>query len=586
MSRFHTGRALTDIVGDFGIKPLDMASNLPKVLARLSEISGVPEETLRRNVAVPLGDRTYDLRGEIVSAEFLSSPKIVYCPACLEDDDKAGARRSRWHWSLAVVRTCPVHEVALQHRTKSAWNDQLRSLDLVVPEKGAALQNLAAASARRAPSPIQDYALARLEGDQGPEWLDRQTLDQAVRATELLGVLLEFGPAQLLPDLSQDDWDQAGRVGYAYTARGEAGISEALQVQFDRFTDAKGSPGTRAIFGCVYNALAHSKSMKDPGDIAHIMREFVWANIAIRAGTKVLGQVVPERRLHTVASLAKETGHDPRSLRNMLAGEGVIPHDAAAHFPIPVGVGREVAARVSRIVKMTELPGVMGCTRPLMEQMCDERLLTPVYYGTPGINGKLQKGVDGEGVASVLAALESNSKCQKDAEDLVAVSKAAEKAKIPAVCVVQLIYAGLLQRVVRLEDVSGIEGLRVCPVEVKAVSSARLVGMTASAAFSDLKLNVDTGWELVGHHPAEASLTPHEIARVSPGVAITRFLPDSVDAFAARFATIARVAEMRGVGIKELKAMLNEVKVNPVLAWREVGADIYRLSDIEKALPS
>lgn len=93
--------------------------------------------------------------------------------------------------------------------------------------------------------------------------------------------------------------------------------------------------------------------------------------------------------------------------------------------------------------------------------MCDERLLTPVSYGTPAMYGKLQKGVGGEGVAAVLAALASNSKCQNDAEDLVTVSKAAEKAKIPAVCVVQLICAGLLQHVVRLEDVSGIEALRV-----------------------------------------------------------------------------------------------------------------------------
>lgn len=86
-------------------------------------------------------------------------------------------------------------------------------------------------------------------------------------------------------------------------------------------------------------------------------------------------------------------------------------------------------------------------------------------------------------------------------------------------------------------------------------------------------------------HPEEASLAPHKIAGAGPHVTITRFLPESIAAFAAHFATVACVADMRGVGIKELKALLNEVRVKPVLAWREVGADIYRLSDIEKALP-
>lgn len=586
MSRFHTGRALTDIVADLGIKPLDLASNKPVALARLSEISGVPEKTLRRSVPVPLGDRAYDFRGEIVTAEFLSSPKIVYCPACLHDDDRAGARRSRWHWSLAVVRTCPVHNIALKHRTKAAWNDHLRSLDHIVSAKGEALKHLATVSACRAPSPLQDYALGRLEGDQGPQWLDAQSLDQAVRATELLGVLLEFGPSQLLPKLSQDDWDQAGRVGYAYTARGEAGIIEALQLQFDKLTDAKGSPGTRATFGCFYNALAHSKSLKDPGDIARITREFIFSNMAMPAGTKVLGQVLPERRLHTVASLANESGHDTRRLYNVLVGESIIPDRAASHFAIPVSVGREVAARVSRIVKMKDLTKAMGCTRPLVEQFCDERLLTPVYYGSPGIHGKLQKGVDGKDVDALVASLEANSTCKEDAEGLVTVSKAAEKAKIPAVCVVQLICAKMLSNVVRLDGLPGIEGLRVSSEEVKAVSSARLVGMTASAAFSAANLNVDTGWAVVGRHREEVSLAPVEITGVSTDVTITRFLPESVAAFAARFATIARVAQMRGVGIKELKASLKEVRVKPVLTWNQVGADIYRLSDVEKALPS
>ena len=90
----------------------------------------------------------------------------------------------------------------------------------------------------------------------------------------------------------------------------------------------------------------------------------------------------------------------------------------------------------------------------------------------------------------------------------------------------------------------------------------------------------------MGRHPDEVSLAPFEITGFSSDVTITRFLPESVAAFAARFATIARLARMRGVGIKELKASLREVRVRPALAWSEVGADIYRLSDVETFLPT
>ncbi|WP_249219164.1 hypothetical protein [Loktanella sp. SALINAS62] len=53
---------------------------------------------------------------------------------------------------------------------------------------------MAEAATRRPPSPLQLYAVSRLAGRRGSQWLDAQTLEQAVRATEQLGVLVEFGP--------------------------------------------------------------------------------------------------------------------------------------------------------------------------------------------------------------------------------------------------------------------------------------------------------------------------------------------------------------------------------------------------------
>ncbi|WP_084294420.1 TniQ family protein [Leisingera aquimarina] len=586
LSAFHARSPLISVAKDFGIDPLDMVWNKPEALERLAEVSGVSAEILRQNAPIALGEREYDLRGETVSAEFLSSPKIVYCPACLHEDDQRGERCAHWSWALAVMRTCPVHEIALQRNVTRAWNDRLQSLDHLVPERGEALQIIVASAPRRVPSPLQDYVLHRLEGREGPEWLDAQSLEQAVRATELLGVLLEFGAEQNLPALASDDWDRAGRTGYAFTARGEAGIREALQQQFDRFSTSKGTPGARKIFGCFYKALAYSKSLKEPGDIARILREFIWDRIAMPADTKVLGKKLLERRLHTVASLALETDHDPRRLHSMLVGQNIIPEDAASHFAIPVEIGRAVAARVKRIVKITKLPDALNCTRPMVDQLCAERLLRPIYYGTPGINGKLQKGVDGDEVVDLTDALSAKATLSGDVSGLVTIAKAAEKAKIPGVCVVQLILAGCLQSVARIGGVPGIGGLRVCPSEVKAVAAATLLGMTATETFAALKLTRDAGWELVDRYPEEVSLTPQKIAGVSSAFTITRFLPETVSAFDARFTTLARAAEKHGPGVKELKVSLKKVGVKPVLPWREVGADIYKVSDIAKCLPS
>lgn len=584
MSRFHTGHPLSATLKDLRIDPQALASNKPAALARLAEISGVDEMELRRNSPVMLGRCEYDIRGEIVSAEFLSSPKVVFCPACLQEDDEQGARRMRWHWSLAVVRTCPVHEVALQHKAKSGWNDVLQSLDQVV--RGEALRSIAAASPRRPTSPLQDYVIARLDGQGGSPWLDDQTLDLAVRATELLGVLLAFGAEQPLADLSEDDWDHAGRIGFGYTSQGEDGICQALQEQFNKFSNATRSPRPRKLFGGLYNALARSKSMKDAGDIARILREFIWSNIAMPAGTKILGQLLPERRLHTVASLAKETGHDARRLQNLLVGEGIIAHDAASHFAIPVDLGREIAARMKSNVMMTDLPKVMNCPRPLVLQLCAERALTPIYCGNPGARGKLQKGVDGDEVAALMNALSENSRCADAAEGLVTIAEAAEKAEISAACVVQLICAGLLQHAVRLDGLSGFDAVRVCPTEVKSVSSTHLVGMTASDAFAKLKIKMDTGWELVDLHPNEVSLAPHRFCGVNPEFVITRFLPESIASFDMNFTSVSRAAVRHKCLATDLKSLLYDARVKPVLDWRQVGMNIYHVSDIAKVLPS
>lgn len=271
LARYHAAKPMLPFLRDMQIRPEAIASSEPDALARLADISGASLDDLRWNAPVRQGKRTYDLRGELVTAEFLSNPYTVFCPACLAEDDITGRRRGRWHWALSVVRTCPHHEIALVRQAQAAWDDKLHDLDRRVPERGGELQAMIERAGRRSVSPLQDYVLRRLDGNAGPDWLDAQTLDQATRSTELLGVLVAYGPAQKLPELTADDWDHAGRVGFQFTSRSEEGIRGALKAQFRKFDDATGTPGSRKIFGCFYNAMAHSKSLKDPGDIARIL---------------------------------------------------------------------------------------------------------------------------------------------------------------------------------------------------------------------------------------------------------------------------------------------------------------------------
>ncbi|MBJ3762503.1 hypothetical protein ILP92_07075 [Maribius pontilimi] len=182
--------------------------------------------------------------------------------------------------------------------------------------------------------------------------------------------------------------------------------------------------------------------------------------------------------------------------------------------------------------------------------------------------------------------LDANSTLKDATSGLVKISKAAEKAKIPGACVVQLIAGGFLQHVVRIDGISGLEGLRVCPAEVKKVASTTLIGMTASEAFAALKLNKDAGWELVGRPCDEVSLTPYMVTGVGSDFTIARFLPESVAAFGARFTTLAHAADKHGTGVKDHRGSLKKIGVKPAVPWSDIGVEIYQVSDVAKVLPA
>lgn len=584
LARYHAAKPLLSFLRDMQIRPEAIASSEPDALARLAEISGVSLEELSRNAPVRQGKRTYDLRGELVTAEFLSNPYTVFCPACLAEDDMTGQRRGRWHWALSVVRTCPHHEIALVRQAQASWNDKLHELDRRVPERGGELQTMIARAGRRTVSPLQDYVLRRLDGIAGPDWLDAQTLDQATRTTELLGVLVAHGPAQKLPELTSCDWDHAGRVGFQFTSRGEEGIREALEAQFRKFDEATGTPGPRKIFGCFYNALAHSKSLKEPGDIARILRDVITENIAMPAGTTVLGVILPERRLYTVASLAKEQCLDSRTLSNVLVAAGAIRERAPAHFPIPVEKGLEIAGRMKRTVSVISLWKDMDFTRPIVDQFFDDRLLTPIYYGRPGMRGRTQKAVDREEVAMLVGKLHASAvELGGETDGLVPVSKAAEKAKVPAITVVHMILGGFLERVFRLAGQDGIGALRVDPVEVKRHSACCTAGLSPIEAFGTLKIPRDVGWRLVDRYPQEVSLAIEGIAGPDESHRIPRFDRAVVTEFMARFTHPARIAERQGVQVGEVVGRLKREGIRPVLARAEIGVDFYRTNNLLKA---
>ncbi|MRX50295.1 hypothetical protein GI374_07505 [Paracoccus sp. S-4012] len=422
--------------------------------------------------------------------------------------------------------------------------------------------------------------MTRLEGGAGPEWLDQHPIEQAVRATEMLGLLIAFGPVAMPSEQGVSDWDCAGRIGFNYTSAGESGIREALR-QAQAAYRGKGLPKRFNVFGSFYRWLASPKTRKEVGDIKRIMREHILETMEVAPNEIILGGSIPQRRLHSVKSLALEAKLQPRTLRRLLAARGVIPSDEKIdeYHVFDAEVGRAVAASAHRLIDVQALPKTLNCTRPQAGQLLDEQLLVRVGGAPSDAPGRKQRAVDGRQVEAFLATFGKDARrVDTPPEGFLTISKAAEKAGVPCYAIVHLILGGFLDGVARLAQVEGYSGILVDPNEVRAQAHRFQQGLSPGEAFGKLKVPKDTGWALV-HREGEVALKP--LVTIGPsGHRFYRFDEAEVSGFARRFTTEIRIANGLEVQCNEVVSRLKKDRIRPVLARREIGLDLYRTADL------
>lgn len=400
------------------------------------------------------------------------------------------------------------------HRQCNASDGGRPELAIVVPETGAKLDALVDGLVSRAKSPLQRYVLDRLEGRPGPAWLDGEDLEHVVRATEWLGALVAFGPDAKLGGLTALEWDQDGAIGYGYTARGEAGICAALAEVQAGFGYSGSRPSPKKVFGGLYQWLSLARAKTPPGDIKRILREHIFATMEMHAGTLVLREPLPERRLHGCASLAREAKLNAQTLYQALKVEGLLPKDAPAgsHHVFDADTGRAVAASVPRKVQLSKVHKLLNSTETLARELQSERLLTPIVWELSHAPGRTKTAIDAEKVASLMSRLRTAAPpVPVLPEGMVDLATAAQAANALEVEIVRLILGGHLERVVCLDGVDGCAAIHVDPEEVAPEIARVMTGISPTEAFDRLHVSPASGWELADYPSEEVHLPTVEI---------------------------------------------------------------------------
>lgn len=471
LSVLHGCPSPRTFLSDQGIAPSDLLHGRRAVIDRLCHAAGQNVETVWRNTASSTGSQNFVLRGERIPASMMVREETRFCPLCLLDDDRhAGnpgiARRDRLAWSLRVVTTCPTHGLALIHRARDHRDNMRHKLLVHVPERAEALLDLARSGLHRQPSPLQSYVLDRLDGRKGPAWLDGQTLEQAVKATQMLGIVMAFGTTVNLGSVDRDGWDLAGRSGWKWTSAGKAGLRSAFDaLHLSAMDRGQGGQNYATVFGQLYRWLLEPGDRSDHGPIKQLLRNYILRNMDVCVGRELLGAPIPRRHKYSVQSLALETGVHRQTLRKILVERRLVAQDDAGKansiLLVDVDQGQEAAAALTRSVPFLKLPARMNTTRPIVSCLIDLGHLTPLFR-SQGENKRDKCGFDSREVDFVLDRLHHLApELSHLPVQWVTLSQCTKRARVPMRDLLQRILAGELKDLGRAEGDRGFNALRI-----------------------------------------------------------------------------------------------------------------------------
>ncbi len=321
LSMIHTGRGMERLIRDLGINSEHFTSGREDAVVVFAEAAGLPVGLAQR-ASVRVFQRGGSFRGELISKSFLSPRVTRYCPDCLVEDGKRDDHRFRLIWGFRHVARCDLH---------AQWF-------VDAPCAGETNMRLALGAARLGETLTADtetpeylsWLRSRLHGGSCPRnpWMDGQTTEQVLAASEMLGGILQHGHKVAITQLSPEETEEATDIGFSIYSEGPEAIEEALDTIRQTSPATAVQAGPLAYYGKLFDWLDRRSNAIDPGPIRDILRDHIVKHSAIEPGTRVLGAEITERRFHTLYSLSTAVGIERPRLSRLLKKLGRIPSSA------------------------------------------------------------------------------------------------------------------------------------------------------------------------------------------------------------------------------------------------------------------
>lgn len=157
-----------------------------------------------------------------------------FCPGCLtglSDGDLRAACLGRTEWLVDANHVCTEHALRLVSISPRKPARVHGDLSIMVPELTAAQ---AVHWQPEAPTTLERYIVARLNGVRPRRWIDRVPLDVAIHTAEVFGAMAMRGPHASWRDMSGAERREHGRIGIEVLIVGSAAIKDFLRTHIGR----------------------------------------------------------------------------------------------------------------------------------------------------------------------------------------------------------------------------------------------------------------------------------------------------------------------------------------------------------------
>ena len=297
-----------------------------------------------------------------------------------------------------------------------------------------------------------------------------------------------------------------------------------------------------------------------------VVADFIKANFPLKAGETVFGDVISERTLHSVTSLATEIRFSVERVKKILLLKGVIDDGQAQAADYNVIFDAKAGFEAVR-ESIEALPGheaarYLGINGHQLAMLTEAKLIEPIASGPLGLRATFAPAMLDSFVARLLKGART---VRRKEPHHVSLMQASRKAVCTQAEIATLILDGRLKWIGNLGGKGGYRSILVDLSEVDALVHELDPDTISAAEFAErIGVKPGAGRALMKHGYVEA------VFRQRAGHRVARISSSELAVFRKRYVSLGEISRVRGVHHPAMGKILRDAGIQPAIDPKKV----------------